>query len=99
MLAELTRETENYLKSLGAPITVLQNTTHLYSFIILILPYSTGKLKQSLKKLPTISAKFPQLQESFSSIYRENNRRQRINFFKNKLIKFLWQHYIHCNEA
>ena len=42
---------------------------------------------------------FARLKESFCSIFRENSKGARLNFFGNQLVQFLWKHYIQVDES
>ena len=74
-LKALNNIAKDFLRKIGAPLHIVDNETHINSLIILIIPYSTEKLKTRLKRMPMLSQQFMGLSETFSSIYRDNNKR------------------------
>lgn len=87
-----------YLTSLQAPQDIVASKLHLHSIIIMILPFTSKNMDRMLFKMPKVLKNLPVLKQIFCSIFRENSKSARKKFFENKLVQFLWTHYIHADE-
>lgn len=89
----------DFLIELQAPQELWSSKVHLHSLIIMILPFTANNMQKRLVKLPRVLKNLPKLIEPFCSIFRENSKGARWNFFSNRLIQFLWTHYIRVDES
>ena len=55
---------------------------------------SAKKLEQAIDKLPEIKKSLPRLNAYFCSVFTENSKRSRLQFFRSELIQLMWNFFL-----
>lgn len=71
---------------MGAPEHITSNQLNLHALIVLAMPVAAKNMSTALKNLPRVRANLPSLIQTFCSVFRENSKRIRMNFFRNELV-------------
>ena len=82
----LETESRNFLSKLHAPDHLKEKKLNLHLLIYLSLPMSAKKLEIAIDKLPEIKKSLPRLNAYFCSVFTENSKRSRLQFFRSELI-------------
>ena len=79
---------------LGAPQAMYDEPLHSHALIVLALPVASKNMHKALQNMPRIQANLPKLISTFCSVFRENSKHLRAQFFQNDLIQLMWSQYI-----
>ena len=89
-LGNIENQCFNFLRQIDAPLQIAENPLHQQALVVLAMPVTAKNLRKALVNLPSVTANLDQLALIFCSVFRENSKRSRINFFSNKLVQHMW---------
>lgn len=92
-LSNIENQCHDFLRQIDAPLHIAENPLHRQALVVLAMPVAAKNLKKALANLPSVKANLDQLAPIFCSVFRENSKRTRIQFFSNELVQHMWQRY------
>ena len=92
-IRQLEQNCRDLLIDINAAPHIVENRLNLHALIILAMPATSKKMEKYLTWLPDVRNNLPRLLNVFCSVFRENSKRIRIQFFRNELVQLLWQRF------
>ena len=86
LTSQLELQSLKFLISLGSPQNILENPRNLHALIVLAMPVAAKNMNRALQNLPRVRANLGRLVTNFCSVFRENSKRIRAQFFSDELV-------------
>lgn len=98
LTSTLEDQCRQFLIEMEAPQHIVDDTLNLHALIVLAMPVAAKNMHRSLQNLPRVKQNLPRLLSTFCSVFRENSKRIRFQFFRNELVQHMWTRYIYAES-